>query len=173
MGQLCLLVTSIPCQCPWLAGVLDRYTQSMSTPQPHVCTNPQPPLDELPSQGCSLSRQYWLKTTCSRQRKSESQHLIKNIFPSLSVSLYLPSVHALEEIKSILSFFLCTAALCVPLARNASGCPCDLCQRVTAGIWHHSTSTSFSRRLWQCKPSGPSDLCHLGCAPGKQVSAGN
>lgn len=38
---------------------------------------------------------------------------------------------------------------------NASGRPCDPCQSVTAGIWHHSTSTSLSLRLrplpsWLC-----------------------
>lgn len=41
------------------------------------------------------------------------------------------------------------------LGKNASGCPPDLCQCVTAGIWQRSTSTSLSLCLrpqpaWPC-----------------------
>lgn len=88
------------------------------------------------------------------------------LFRSVSISISL-RVLALEEIKSaILSFHLCTAAgsLRVWLVRML------LDARVTsASLWQLAYGTTLPPPAWVYA----SDLCHLGCAPEKQVSAAN
>lgn len=74
------------------------------------------------------------------------------LFLYVFISIFL-RMHTLEEIKStIVSFHSWTTTFVCMVYMNASRW---LCQDVTAGIWHHSTSTSLSLCLWPL----PSWLC--------------
>lgn len=124
--------------CPWQTEDVHSRLQLHAHANPHWPPHPY-----------SVTRSGW--------KHPAATHLSSEIclFLYLFISIS-PSLYTFKEIKSAtLELHLRQAVFVHVLCINASGCPPDLCQSVTAGIWHNSTSTSLSLRLrplpsWLC-----------------------
>ena len=135
--------------CPWPAADLDRYIQSTSA-EAYLIRSHLWMSSRAGGRAHEVASVDWKQANWGHNRSASLRGLI----------LFLPCFYRLSTRAQ-------------ESRTDAPGRPCDLCQSGTAGIWHHSASTRLSLRLWQRRLSGPSDLCLLGCASGKPVSAGN
>lgn len=141
---------------------LSSFLSAVSIPHPFLCHAGVLDSDEVQATAVwnANPSHFWIKLTAeapfyfiqkletpawTRSHRKCSKKYPNCFFVSLSIS-ECTHWRGKSQVQIFYFYFACL---------NCSGCPCDLCQSMTATIWHCSTSTSLSLRLrplpsWRC-----------------------